>query len=156
MFTITGVLFSLDGGVCGGREVSILAPWERRRNRSEDEVAAALGSGSLTGSESALLARRESGKGTLSGLGLPVPDELFFLNTSRNRPTGDGERRVWDVGAVRPVSVVVRAAVGPGLPVLVLLTARVEERAEEDVSNVCAGCVSRWTAAWTMGEFVVR
>lgn len=97
VFTITGAAFSFEGGVWGGLEVSSFAPCDKRRKRWE-AAAAFVGSASLTGSISAFdaleedLVRRESAVDALSGLGLPVLDELFFLNTSRNRPTGDGER----------------------------------------------------------------
>lgn len=36
--------------------------------------------------------------GLLSGLGLPVPLEPFFLNTSLNRPTGEGDLPVFEEG----------------------------------------------------------
>jgi hypothetical protein len=165
VFTIVGVVLSLDGGVCGGLEVSTFAPCERRRKRSEDAVAFGV-SVSLEGSKSAFdafeddLGRTDSTKDFLSGLGLPVPDELFFLKTSRNRPTGEGERCAPEAGAARPVLLVASLAEDPRLSVLVLPTAKVEdrrgERPEEGLSDVCEGCVSRWTAACTIGEFVVR
>lgn len=116
---------------------------------------------SLKGSGSAFEAfeedvgRPESGKDFRSGLGLPVPDELFFLKTSRNRPTGDGDRCAREAGADKPVLLVARVP-EPRLSVLVLLTGKVEESRGEGVSDVCEGCVSRWTAACTIGELVVR
>ena len=95
VFTITGVLCSFDGGVCGGLEVSTWAPCESRRKRSEDAAAFVTSrAGSMAtfdalGDDSGLPV---STNDLLSGLGLPVPEELFFLKTSRNLPTGDAER----------------------------------------------------------------
>lgn len=122
-----------------------------------------MGSVSLSDSKSVFdefkeddLGRTDSTRDCLSGLGLPVPDEVFFLKTSRNRPTGDGDRCILDVGAARPVLLVVSAAPEAKLSVLVLLTGKVEEKRGEGMSDVCEGCVSKWTAACTIGEFVVR
>jgi hypothetical protein len=104
--------------------------------------------------------RPDSTTGFLSGLGLPVPDELFFLKTSRKRPTGDGERRAGDTCGNRPVLLAARVGAGPKSSVLVLWTGKVDEKrvevAEGGVSDDCDGWVSRWTAACTMGEDVVR
>jgi hypothetical protein len=161
VFTITGVPLSFDGGVWGGLEVSTLAPCERRRKRSEAAatLVLSLSTTEFTSTPEAFGDKSASGadswKEWRSGLGLPVADEPFFLKTSRNRPTGDGERSVRDVDAVNPVLLVANV-VGSKLSVLVLLTGNVEEDSGEVLRNVGRDCVSTWTAAWTIGEFVVR
>lgn len=159
---MTGVAFSAAGGVVGGGaalEVSTRVACESLRRRSETVDGLGSCSASLTGSRSGLDAFEAdvgraavwlaSGRGFLSGLGLPVPVELLLdLNTSRNRPPGDGERRAREAGAVRPVWLVARRGVESRLSVLVLVTGKVAaERGEgwdEGVPDGCDGCVSGW------------
>jgi hypothetical protein len=131
VLTMIGAGFSPEGGVCGGREVSILPVLGGLdRRRSETLSFGTFGSsgdgsslaGQAAADTSAALARPllaaatggadlwlSSPVGFLSGLGLPLSRllrlvKLFFdLNTWRNLPTGEGDLLASFPGGARPV-----------------------------------------------------
>jgi len=139
----------------------MLCPLERRRNRSEEVVFAVSGSWAgwlvllldppstdergSTGWESAVV-------GLLSGLGLPVPLEPFFLKTSLNRPTGDADLPVFDEGGAREDLLDFDVRDGP--------RSRVSDGSAALVSRsgTCgsAGCMSWRCSAWTTDDDVVK